>query len=88
MIQREVVVTLAAGLHVRPAARIVEKASRFLSKVSLVVNGKKANCRSIFQIIGLHASLDSRVRIVASGADELEAVDEIRKLFDLDFCES
>jgi phosphocarrier protein HPr len=88
MIQRDVVISLKAGLHIRPAACIAEKANKFLSDVSLVLNGRRADCKSIFQIIGLWALYDSRIRIIASGIDEKQVIEEICILFECNFNEN
>ena len=53
MIEREVRVTNRAGIHARPAALIVQTASRFASKITLGKDSEEINAKSIMGIITL-----------------------------------
>jgi phosphocarrier protein len=69
------------GLHARACHRIVHIASRFRSKVSLVVKGRRASARNIVAVMLLTASVGTTVRLEIDGPDEVEAMREITALF-------
>jgi phosphocarrier protein HPr len=74
-----------AGIHARPAALIVQTASKFKSRVYLEKDGDRINGKSIMGIITLGASFNTIIRILAEGEDESAAVDAIKKLFESRF---
>lgn len=78
---RNVAIVNRLGLHARACARIVQIASRFRSKVSLVVKGRRASARSIVAVMLLTASVGTTVRLEIEGPDEREAMREIAALF-------
>lgn len=82
MVQKEVTIKNRAGIHARPAALIVQTATKFASKIFLKKDDEEINAKSIMGIITLGAGYDSRVLITAEGADETEAVDALAHLFE------
>jgi phosphocarrier protein len=78
---RNVAIVNRLGLHARACARIVQIASRFRSRVSLVVKGRRASARSIVAVMLLTASVGTTVRLEVEGPDEREAMREIAALF-------
>lgn len=80
MISKEIVVKNSTGLHARPATLLVKRASSFKSDVYIEYNGKKANVKSLIGVLSLGVTHDSNIKIIASGDDELLAVEEIIKL--------
>jgi phosphocarrier protein HPr len=69
------------GLHARACARIVSIASRFRSKVSVVVNGRRASARNIVAVMVLTAAVGTNLRLEIEGPDEVEAMRAISALF-------
>jgi phosphocarrier protein len=78
--QQEVVVRNALGLHARAAARFVQVASRFKSRIRLAHNGRTADGKSILGLLALIGAQGARLTISADGSDEKEA---LRSLIDL-----
>jgi phosphocarrier protein HPr len=74
-----------AGIHARPAALIVQTASKYASKLWLEKGGDKINAKSIMGIITLGASYGTPIRILAEGADEESAAAAIKALFESRF---
>jgi len=74
-----------AGIHARPAALIVQTASKFSSKIWLEKGTDKINAKSIMGIITLGASFGTPIRITADGADEDAAAGAIEGLFESRF---
>ena len=71
-----------AGIHARPAAMIVQTASKFSSKILFKRENEEINAKSIMGIITLGAAYDSEILIEAEGADEADAVEALAKLFE------
>jgi len=87
MIEREVTVTNRAGIHARPAAMIVQTASRFESRIMLGKDNEEINAKSIMGIITLGAGYDTVLTMRVEGSDEQEAADALASLFENRFQE-
>ncbi|MBP7494787.1 MAG: HPr family phosphocarrier protein [Spirochaetales bacterium] len=85
MTEKEVIIKNRAGIHARPAALIVQTASKFNSKIHMIKDNEKINAKSIMGIITLGAGYNSKIRIQAEGTDEQEAVNALAELFDRRF---
>ena len=85
MTERTVTISNRAGIHARPAALIVQTASKFSSKLWLEKGTEKINAKSIMGIITLGASFGTPIRISAEGPDEEMAVKTIAGLFESRF---
>ena len=68
------------GLHARAAAKLIELASGFESRISIRSNDRVADAKSIMRVMMLAASKGARIEVVAQGADAAEAVDAIERL--------
>lgn len=87
MVEKTVTIKNRAGIHARPAALLVETASRFRSEILLEKDGERINSKSIMGILTLAATYNTPLRIIASGADEREAVEAVAQLFENKFQE-
>ncbi len=87
MIEREVKVSNRAGIHARPAAMIVQTASRYDSKIMLGKDNEEINAKSIMGIITLGAGYDTVLTLRVEGSDEQEAADALATLFENRFQE-
>jgi phosphocarrier protein len=85
MTERMVTIKNRAGIHARPAALLVQTASRFACKLWLEKNGDRINAKSIMGIITLGASFGTPIRIIADGSDEETAAAAIEHLFESRF---
>ncbi len=85
MIEVTVSIKNRAGIHARPAALIVQTASKFSSKIWLEKDSDRINAKSIMGIITLGASFGTPIRIIADGADEESAATAIQALFESKF---
>jgi phosphocarrier protein len=68
------------GLHARASAKVVNLAARFASEIYLVRDGRKANARSILDVMKLAASHGTQLELVVKGTDEVEALAAMEKL--------
>ncbi len=57
------------ALHARPAANFVKTAMRFRSRVTVGVNGKTANAKSILAVLALGAIGGTQLQLSADGED-------------------
>jgi len=80
LIQREVTLNNVLGLHARAAARFVQVASRFRSRISLSKDGRSVDAKSILGILMLAGAQGDRLVLSAHGEDEQEAVEALSAL--------
>ena len=71
---REVAITNPLGLHARACARVVQVASRFRCKVSLVSGVRRASARSIVAVMLLAAAVGTTIVVETDGPDEIAAM--------------
>jgi phosphoenolpyruvate-protein phosphotransferase len=76
-------VTSRLGLHARAAANLVRVAGKFRSKLTLYRydTNAEADAKSILSVLTLAASYGTKLRLVAAGSDEKEALEAICGLF-------
>jgi phosphocarrier protein HPr len=77
MIEREVEVSNPLGLHARAAARFVQTASRFRSRVRVRRGARTMDGKSILGMLLLAASRGTRLLVVVDGEDEQRAAEEL-----------
>ena len=89
MQERTVTISNRLGLHARAAARLVQCASQFTSRVELVRqdSGQKADGKSILNVLLLAAAKGTQLAICAEGADEERAILAIVELVEQQFGE-
>jgi phosphotransferase system HPr (HPr) family protein len=63
-----------AGLHARPAARFVQVASRFVSRITIRVGDREADVKSLIAVLGLTIRPGTEITIQAEGEDEAAAL--------------
>jgi phosphocarrier protein len=67
------------GIHARPAGLLVKAAGEFKSKITIGKDGKDADAKRIFGVMGLGAKKDNEVTITAEGEDEDQAIVALEK---------
>ena len=80
MIQCEVTLNNVLGLHARAAARFVQVASRFRSRITLSKDSRSVDAKSILGILMLAGAQGDRLVLSAEGDDEKEAVEALSAL--------
>lgn len=80
MIEKEVVLSSEKELRARAVSQLVKKAMQFNSKIAIIYNGKKADAKSLINVMALKVPNGSKINISASGDDEVLAVDELVNL--------
>ncbi|MGM0569688.1 HPr family phosphocarrier protein [Marinobacter sp.] len=80
MIRQPVTIINKLGLHARAAAKLVETASRYESRVALVRGDRQVDAKSIMPVMMLAASQGTEVELVAEGPDEQQAIAALEAL--------
>ncbi len=70
-------ITDPLGIHARPAGQLVKKCSEFESAVTIEKDGKSADAKRIFGIMGLAVKQGNEITVKTDGSDESEAADAI-----------
>jgi len=79
MVERNVLIK--AFLEPSAVARLVQTASKFNSRISLVIEEKTANAKSIMGIISINMQEGQNLTIVAEGKDADNAVLALEQFF-------
>ena len=88
MYVKEVVVQNQVGLCARPATYFIQKANEFKSTVWVEKEERRVNAKSLLGVLSLGSIGGTKIRIIADGTDEQEAVEQIVKLVESGFSAS
>jgi phosphotransferase system HPr (HPr) family protein len=83
MIETELTLNNEQGLHARPADLFVRTANKFKSDIkvrNLSTDSDDVNAKSILRILSLGVYSGHKIRIIAEGDDENQAIKEISNL--------
>lgn len=69
------------GIHARPAGELVKLLKEYKSVVTINMDGKSADARRIFAVMGLGVKQGQEILITAEGEDEAEAVVALESFF-------
>lgn len=69
------------GIHARPAGELVKLAKKFESDIKITGNGREADAKRIFSVMGLAVKQGQNVEVSANGVDETEAAAELESFF-------
>ncbi|MWV64622.1 HPr family phosphocarrier protein [Halorubrum sp. JWXQ-INN 858] len=77
--ERVVTVVPEAGLHARPASKVVQAVNRFDADVSIgrAEDDELVRADSMLSVSGLNVAHGESVRIVAEGPDAADALDAV-----------
>ncbi|MFG6383988.1 MAG: HPr family phosphocarrier protein [Lachnospiraceae bacterium] len=64
------VITDAEGIHARPAGELVKKAKEYISSISIIKEGKKADAKKLFGVMGLGVKQGMEITVQVEGEDE------------------
>jgi phosphotransferase system HPr (HPr) family protein len=74
-LQRTITVVHEQGLHARPAALFVQKATQFKSRVTVKKGRKIVDGKSIMGLLTLAANPGARIVVITEGPDAAEALE-------------
>lgn len=89
MIEREFIIENEHGLQARPASLFCNKAVKYKSKISVKREGNPmvANGKSVISLLMIEVYSGSKIRIIAEGEDEEQAIEGISELIKSNFNE-
>lgn len=87
MVEKEFIINNEAGLHARPAARLIKTAGRFESDINIFQNGKAGNAKSLLSVLALGIFKGAHIIVQVNGPDEITALYKIGKLIENNFIE-
>ena len=70
----------SVALHARPAGRFVQLAASFPCSLAVAANGRRANAKSILEVLTLGATGGTVLELSASGDGAAEAVEQLAAL--------
>ena len=79
MITKQITIKIPTGLEARPIALLVQVASQYESSIYVECEEKKVNAKSIMGMMSLAIAAGETVTVIADGADEEVAMENIEK---------
>ncbi len=70
------------GIHARPAGLLVKKAAEYTSSIKMIKDGKEADLKRIFAVMGLGVKSGMTVTVRAEGDDEDAASEAVQKFLE------
>lgn len=77
MVTRDVVIVNSVGLHSRPASHFVREAQLYKSNISIEVEDRRVNAKSILGVLSLGIAQGMTITLRAEGPDETAAVERL-----------
>lgn len=87
MIEKEFTIENEAGLHARPAAKLIKAANSFKSEIRILRDTKMGNAKSLLSVLALGIFKGCRITVQINGPDEITALYRIQKLIESNFTE-
>ncbi|WP_411677976.1 HPr family phosphocarrier protein [Caproicibacter sp.] len=69
------------GIHARPAGLLVRKAQSYQSSATMIHEGKSADMKRLFALLGLNIKQGNTVTVQLSGEDEAAAAQGLSEFF-------
>jgi phosphocarrier protein len=85
MFVKEVSVQNQVGLHARPATFFIQKANEYKSSVWVEKEERRVNAKSLLGVLSLGIVGGTKIKIIADGVDEQQAVEALVKLVESGF---
>lgn len=82
VVSRQVTLTVPHGLHLTPISQLVRCASSFAAAITISFDGRKADVKSVYDLMLLAAPCGSELTIEARGTDAEAAMESLNRLFD------
>ena len=79
-LKKDIRIVNKLGLHARPAALLVQEASKFKSTIELETDEMKVNGKSIMGVMMLAAAYGSTLTVIATGEDAEAAIEALEML--------
>ena len=87
MTEKDVTISIPAGLTAKTVTVIVEKANSFSSSIVFESDHRRVNGKSLLGVLSLGIVKGTNITLIADGSDEKEAVDALVSLIQNNFGE-
>lgn len=81
----EAVIQNQVGLHAKPATFFIQKANEFRCSIWVEKDERRVNAKSLLGVLSLGIVGGTKIKIIADGADEAEALAGLKELIDSSF---
>lgn len=85
MLKFSYIINSENGIHARPAGILVNALAGVKSDVKLCKEGKQANAKSLFSVMGLGVKDGDKLDIVVEGEDEGDVSLNVRRVLENNF---
>jgi phosphocarrier protein HPr len=85
MLVKEVIVQNQVGLHARPATFFIQKANEYKSSIWVEKEERRVNAKSLLGVLSLGIVGNTKIKIIADGSDESDAVNGLINLIETGF---
>lgn len=75
------VITDKAGIHARPAGKVVKAAQKFQADLIIYAGEKQADASNLLGLMSLGVKYGDQVKVTAEGPDEEKALETVEKIF-------
>lgn len=82
MVSKKLIVNNASGLHARPASVLAKEAMKCNSEVSILVENKKINPKSILNIMAAGIKKGTEIELCCDGENEAEDLANLAALIE------
>jgi len=83
MLEQQIIVKCSAGIHARPASKIVETLRKYNGEVYFVLGKKIINCKSMIQLMTAQIKKGDRITVRVTGSNEAEERELMKKIINL-----
>ena len=80
MLEKTFKITNNTGLDAKMSSMIVTRSTKFISNITIQLDELKINLKSIMGVMSLNIHKGEIVKIICSGSDEAEAMNELSEL--------
>ena len=80
MLEKTFKITNNTGLDAKMSSMIVTRSTKFISNITIQLADLKINLKSIMGVMSLNIHKGEIVKIICSGSDESEAMNELSEL--------
>lgn len=77
MVKRIVTIAEEAGLHLRPAGQLCQRAIEYPCKIEMVIGNKTFNLKSVLSVLSAQVTRTVEAELICDGEREEEALEEI-----------
>jgi len=85
MTEKHTTISNRAGIHARPAAILVQTTKDFKCGIYIEKGHDRINAKSIMGIMTLGMAYGNKIKIIAEGEGEEEAVNALARIFESKF---